>query len=448
MSTILGRLAAEEILPAKTVLNLREYISRKNPSLSLVSKAAIFADAVNKVLSDKIPEMPEEQLKQFKVCLFRETARKAQFCIDGSDVFKSALRLGISDEQFIAGLGGWLEKTLEIPVSRTNLTEFVTLAFAMMNKSAGIGLDEVIELAEQQVGGISNGTAIGNESESINGTETGIGAGSRTGSESINGISVGTQTDTDVGTGAEAANDPIVSAGAVIQFAPENAAPENVASKNASPENAAWNTEENTAETGKESEASGFRSIFIRSLTGNRKQLRVIAAVGLVSISVLLSYFSALYINATENAGFPQTEEIIAVEQEELPAGAVVPADPKDSGDSVIKMKATAYDLSFESCGKARSHPAYGVTSSGTRATVGRTIAVDPEVIPLGSKVKLTFPGKYSYLDGVYIAEDTGRLIKGNRVDVFFGEDKVGSKTVNKLAMDFGVQNVEVEILE
>lgn len=435
MSTILGRLAAEEILPAKTVLNLREYISRKNPSLSLASKAAIFADAVNKVLSDKIPEMPEEQLKQFKVCLFRETAGKAQFCIDGSDVFRSALRLRISDEQYIAGLGGWLEKTLGMPVSRTNLIEFVTHTYAMMDESAGIGLDEVIELAEQQVGGIGIGTGIGSESKRISGTETGI--------ENINGISVGTQTYTDVGTGAESTNDPIASAGAVIQFAPKNSAP-----KNASPENAARNTEENTVETGKESETSGFRSILARSLTGKWKQLRVIAAVGLVSISVLLSYFSALYINATENAGFPQAEEIIAVEQEELPAGAVVPADPKDSGDIVIKMKATAYDLSFESCGKAPSHPAYGVTSSGTRATVGRTIAVDPEVIPLGSKVKLTFPRKYSYLDGVYIAEDTGRLIKGNRVDVFFGEDKVGSKTVNKLAMDFGVQNVEVEILE
>jgi 3D (Asp-Asp-Asp) domain-containing protein len=185
----------------------------------------------------------------------------------------------------------------------------------------------------------------------------------------------------------------------------------------------------------------------IRPLTAKSKALKAIAAVGLVAVSVLLSYFSALYINATENTGL-SSNGITVIEQEELPGGAVVPADPRDDGSGVVKMTATAYDLSFESCGKAPSHPAYGVTSSGTKAAVGRTIAVDPEVIPLGSKVKITFPEKYSYLDGTYVAEDTGRLIKGNRVDVFFGEDKAGSKTVNKLAMDFGVQDVEVEIIE
>ena len=42
-----------------------------------------------------------------------------------------------------------------------------------------------------------------------------------------------------------------------------------------------------------------------------------------------------------------------------------------------------------------------GLTRSGTIAQEGRTIAVDPKVIPLGSRV---------YIDGygVFIAEDTG----------------------------------------
>lgn len=41
----------------------------------------------------------------------------------------------------------------------------------------------------------------------------------------------------------------------------------------------------------------------------------------------------------------------------------------------------------------------------------GRTIAVDPDVIPLGSTVKI---------DGQeYVAEDTGGAIQGNRIDIF-----------------------------
>lgn len=50
-----------------------------------------------------------------------------------------------------------------------------------------------------------------------------------------------------------------------------------------------------------------------------------------------------------------------------------------------------------------------GITATGTHATEGRTVAVDPTVIPLGSKVKI---GSH-----VYIAEDTG--VRGRVVDVF-----------------------------
>lgn len=97
---------------------------------------------------------------------------------------------------------------------------------------------------------------------------------------------------------------------------------------------------------------------------------------------------------------------------------------------------ATAYDLSFESCGKYPSHPQYGITFSGKKAVKGRTIAVDPDVIPLGSKVHMTFPDNYKYLNGWYVAEDTGRLVKGKIIDVFFGEsafyamEKFGSRIV------------------
>ena len=51
-------------------------------------------------------------------------------------------------------------------------------------------------------------------------------------------------------------------------------------------------------------------------------------------------------------------------------------------------------------------------TATGTKPTQGRTIAVDPKKIPLGSII---------YIEGYgyFIAEDTGGAIKGNRIDVF-----------------------------
>lgn len=52
-------------------------------------------------------------------------------------------------------------------------------------------------------------------------------------------------------------------------------------------------------------------------------------------------------------------------------------------------------------------------TASGTRVTEGRTIAVDPNVVPMGWWV---------YIEGLGFrrAEDTGGAIKGNKMDVYF----------------------------
>lgn len=112
-----------------------------------------------------------------------------------------------------------------------------------------------------------------------------------------------------------------------------------------------------------------------------------------------------------------------------------------------IKMRATAYDLSVESCGKSRKHPEYGITRTGTRATARRTVAVDPNTIPLGSLLYIEFSEEESKRNGIYIAEDTGSAVKGDIIDIYFGEDEPGSNYIHKQCFKFGKQPVKVYIL-
>lgn len=69
------------------------------------------------------------------------------------------------------------------------------------------------------------------------------------------------------------------------------------------------------------------------------------------------------------------------------------------------------------SAGKPRSSPGYGITATGLRARRG-VIAVDPTVIPLGTRVYI--PGY-----GVAVAGDTGGGVKGNVIDLAYGDDEV-----------------------
>lgn len=85
------------------------------------------------------------------------------------------------------------------------------------------------------------------------------------------------------------------------------------------------------------------------------------------------------------------------------------------------EFEATAYTLA---CGNGD-----GRTATGTLPIPGRTLAVDPAVIPLGSPV---------WVDGFgwMVAEDTGGAIRGNMLDIYFEELRE--------ARQFGRQTVKV----
>lgn len=89
------------------------------------------------------------------------------------------------------------------------------------------------------------------------------------------------------------------------------------------------------------------------------------------------------------------------VETEEEP-------EPEREWHEVGKCRITHYCPCSRCCGQW----ANGITATGTTAKEGRTIAVDPKIIPLGSEVMIH--------DLVYIAEDTG--VSGNAVDIYLND--------------------------
>ena len=77
----------------------------------------------------------------------------------------------------------------------------------------------------------------------------------------------------------------------------------------------------------------------------------------------------------------------------------------------------------FVASGYSADDPAQGTnstTATGSEVREG-IIAVDPDIIPLGTEVEIKDMG-------VFTAEDTGGKIKGNRLDIYF-DSKREAKT-------------------
>lgn len=104
----------------------------------------------------------------------------------------------------------------------------------------------------------------------------------------------------------------------------------------------------------------------------------------------------------------------------------------KLSYHKAVRFEATAYTCNTWSYLGERK------TFTGTEARVG-AIAVDPTVIPLGTRMYIaSADGEYIY--GYCVAEDTGALIKGNIVDLYYD--------THEQCMDFGRRDVIIYFLD
>lgn len=92
------------------------------------------------------------------------------------------------------------------------------------------------------------------------------------------------------------------------------------------------------------------------------------------------------------------------------------------------KFKTTAYCTCAKCC-----NPKYkGLTAIGKRPVEGRSIAVDPKVIPLRSKVVIN--------GHEYTAEDTGNMVKGKVIDFYM--------TDHSRALKHGVRYMDVYVYQ
>lgn len=110
-------------------------------------------------------------------------------------------------------------------------------------------------------------------------------------------------------------------------------------------------------------------------------------------------------------------------------SGAAEAAAPP-SYEKELNVTATAY-----APGAHDNGPWGDKTFMGTLIRPG-VVAVDPKIIPLGSRLYIEYPdgsGQYA------VAEDTGGAIKGNRIDI--------AKTSVRAAYDFGMKQVKVYVL-
>lgn len=159
-----------------------------------------------------------------------------------------------------------------------------------------------------------------------------------------------------------------------------------------------------------------------RRAQARRKRQRVIF---LFPLGALLTIFLA-----EAKAGGTQEQVTVKLENPAPPmAPAVFEAEAQEPSqvnqDEELPLsylgefRITHYCACKECCGKDEDDPWYGITATGTVATEGRTIAVDPDVIPYGSEVAVFYDdGRICH----YIAEDCGGAVDGLEVDVFIAD--------------------------
>ncbi|CEQ22430.1 hydrolase [[Clostridium] sordellii] len=155
-------------------------------------------------------------------------------------------------------------------------------------------------------------------------------------------------------------------------------------------------------------------------------------------------WISAEYVitetQAKEQAEMAKSEKAQSTVKEEKSEAVVSNTTTNESSNNVSKSEPAKEETNVSNSNKngrlmtvnASAYSGHSITSTGTTPKWG-TIAVDPSVIPYGTRVYIP------KFDMVFIAEDCGSAIKGNKIDIFMNSESECNT--------FGRQNIEIQIL-
>lgn len=154
--------------------------------------------------------------------------------------------------------------------------------------------------------------------------------------------------------------------------------------------------------------------------------MKVLKRIGITLIVIIVMLLMCCEPKEPNGDSTPYMSDVVMIPQKVYAKGKpqkIKKKNLKNQYESLGEYTLTAY------CGCSHCSGGWGSkTSTGTTCKVGKTIAVDPRVIPYGSIIRIN--GKD------YVAEDCGGGIKGKHIDIYFDS--------HSEALDFGKQKAEV----
>lgn len=137
---------------------------------------------------------------------------------------------------------------------------------------------------------------------------------------------------------------------------------------------------------------------------------KMITAIASIAVAVILGFS----ISAVEAAKLTAESEIAAAQADaDLYAAQLRDVMQRDTIPDGMQVEYAGAFMCTAYCCETHPHicGGNGITASGTPVTAGLTVAVDHNVIPLGTIL---------YIEdvGIRIAQDTGGAVKGQKIDV------------------------------
>jgi len=121
LKEVLMKLKIKSIIDSRKVEVIRSYIKNRFPDAPQKQQGAIFADAVHKLIDTNISQFSENNRKSIKETVFKKAATRSSFFINADEIFKSALSLKNTGNDYFDSLENWVSVNQDIKVTKEEL---------------------------------------------------------------------------------------------------------------------------------------------------------------------------------------------------------------------------------------------------------------------------------------------------------------------------------------